>query len=678
MPNLGSAPESFLAPWVLTALVPGIEPGILTGEQPVTALASASDPRSDPFQLPLSFEPLQSEDSTASELSASMADPLTGQGSGAITPYASITGGGPQEFGSTIVAAGEQDDYTFTGTAGQQLAFDGLIAASGIGAQLTSPTGVSLFNSGTATTDQLLRLSEAGTHRLVIYGSAAATGHFRSRILDTKKAAALKLGDSVSCRLDPGTGDHLYRFTGTSGQQLFFDQLSGGGSNYANHWSIYGPDGQLVASNNLTSDTEVFALPADGSYLMVVYGNDNTPVDFQFRLLAAQTTLEPLLLSSTPVSGALANPGNQENYTFTGTAGVRERVAGAPQEIHSGNLAILEKGEITEGLTIEGGALLNTGTIHSLNFAGSSESSQWLMQQEPTDDLTSNDQVALLVNAGPTPAEAIGDFTPPALTYVELLSGGTVDATFGEGHIALRIGAGDDLSGVAQLGAVYMNESGGYISLGNSVLLDGNPLSGSYLTSNYTNLNQWTAPGNYSLNFIYIDDNSGNYAHYNPKALASLGIDTTLLGIKIENFNPISDRQAPVLTSVSLAQSSGTVNIADSGGGLFRLLINGQDNASGIRSISARFKSPSGNNIISAYTTSDQRDVIAGTNRNGTFLVSGIFSGNDEVGTWTLDDIYVSDNAQNYHYYSSQDLERLGLIRQPVLIEAVKHDSNTH
>src|SRR5262249_49678226 len=74
----------------------------------------------------------------------------------------------------TLAAAGQTDNYTFTGAAGQRLYFDGLSSA-GMYATLTSPTGAvtGLNDSYVAYDAGPFTLTEAGTCTLRISGSGA-------------------------------------------------------------------------------------------------------------------------------------------------------------------------------------------------------------------------------------------------------------------------------------------------------------------------------------------------------------------------------------------------------------------------------------------------------------------------------------------------------------------------
>ena len=221
---------------------------------------------------------------------------------------------------NTIDEVGEEDVYTFTGTAGQQLYFDSLETdfSDTINARLVSPSGVVLFNNFNPESDlQLFTLVEDGVYQLII-DSNGDTGDYNFQLLDAANATDVSVDTVVDgATLTPGRETDLYRFTGSAGQELFFDSLSASGS--AN-WQLFGPGGQSLSSNfSLSSDFGV-TLPTDGEYLLRVTGNSNTAIDYSFEIITPEQTTTALTLN-TPVSNTINEVGEEDIYTFTGTAG---------------------------------------------------------------------------------------------------------------------------------------------------------------------------------------------------------------------------------------------------------------------------------------------------------------------------------------------------------------------
>jgi large repetitive protein len=218
----------------------------------------------------------------------------------------------------SISEPGEEDVYTFTGTAGQRLLFDSLDNDSdSINVRLVNPTGSTVFNIGHTSDREPFTLTETGTYRLIFDGNGASTGDFVFRLLDIASAPALPLGSLVSDTLTPGLETEIYRFTGSSGQSLFFDSRSGGSGAT---WYLYGPNNQYINNASLNGDFEV-SLTNDGVYVLVLYGNNTSadiPFSFQVNSFSNTTTV---LTVGTTVTGEIALPGERDSYTFTATAG---------------------------------------------------------------------------------------------------------------------------------------------------------------------------------------------------------------------------------------------------------------------------------------------------------------------------------------------------------------------
>jgi hypothetical protein len=218
---------------------------------------------------------------------------------------------------STLTVSGELDNYTFTGNAGQQLYFDGLPSTFGLYVTLTSPSGVAVGINGipVGSDSSLFTLPESGTYTLTVVGSGATTGAYSFRLLDAGIQPVLNLNTTVTGTLNPGSSTDIYRYTGTAGQRLYFNWLSGSGGS----WSLYGPTSQYISSNSFGSDFQV-TLPTDGAYTLVVAGSNSIPTPYSFTVLTPATTTNSLTLGSV-ISDTLAGRGQVNKYTFTGSAG---------------------------------------------------------------------------------------------------------------------------------------------------------------------------------------------------------------------------------------------------------------------------------------------------------------------------------------------------------------------
>ncbi|MGP8263602.1 MAG: hypothetical protein ACLQMV_12230, partial [Rhodoblastus sp.] len=84
-------------------------------------------------------------------------------------------------------------------------------------------------------------------------------------------------------------------------------------------WALYGADSKQIASPYYFSDFTA-TLSADGTYTLAVDGTGYTTssISYSFEAYQNVTTTAALTLG-TEVTGALANPGDQAQYTFTGS-----------------------------------------------------------------------------------------------------------------------------------------------------------------------------------------------------------------------------------------------------------------------------------------------------------------------------------------------------------------------
>ncbi|MDJ0660865.1 MAG: Ig-like domain-containing protein [Crocosphaera sp.] len=236
-----------------------------------------------------------------------------------ITPETTVTT--PLTIGETvngnISEPGEEDLFTFTGTAGQTLYYDGLTGDSSIDVQLLTPSGQSLFFVNSNSDRQPITLIETGTYQVRVDGSGITTGDYSFRLLDAANADALTLDEVVEGTLDPGTSVDLFTFEGVAAQKLFFDGLS---DNFNGSFVVYGPANQFIASSSIRSDRE-FTLPGNGTYKVVIQGFSPEIVDYSFRLITPETTATTAITIGDTVNGNIAEPGEEDLFTFTGTAG---------------------------------------------------------------------------------------------------------------------------------------------------------------------------------------------------------------------------------------------------------------------------------------------------------------------------------------------------------------------
>ena len=153
----------------------------------------------------------------------------------------------------TIANPGDSHSYTFTGSAGQRLYYDGLASANYyLFVNLTDPYGNTLINQTSSSSDQgPLTLSYSGTYTLTVYSysNQRATGAYAFTLDDASAAKSIALtpgsGTTESGTLATGLTTDLYKFSGTAGQSVFFQgQLDSPASGAIAY--LYGPTNGFV------------------------------------------------------------------------------------------------------------------------------------------------------------------------------------------------------------------------------------------------------------------------------------------------------------------------------------------------------------------------------------------------------------------------------------------------
>ena len=233
-----------------------------------------------------------------------------------------------ETINGTIDEKGEQDSYTFTGTAGQQLLFDAL-GGSRFQLSVTDPNGKVLVNSNSTDSrvdrgpDQGLVLSTDGTYRLTIDGYREARGDYRFRVLDRSAATTVDLDTDILGTFDT-QGTTLYQFNLDQRQYVYFDALQGTGN-----WTLYAANGQKVNSSSLTFDQEFWL--EGGDYLLAMQGTSSAG-DYGLRVITPELTTTSLALG-TPIFDNISEKGEQDTYTFEGQAGQKlffDALGGSP------------------------------------------------------------------------------------------------------------------------------------------------------------------------------------------------------------------------------------------------------------------------------------------------------------------------------------------------------------
>ena len=225
-------------------------------------------------------------------------------------------------FGETVTGeitpAGDDDLYSFTGSVGQRIYFDGLTNDASSSAFLISPNGQRTSLTSTASDSTPRTLTEAGTYQIQIDNSGDNTGAYSFRILDFASATDLTLGNITIGTLSDSNTTDLFTFTAEAGQKFFLD---GQGTRYNGRYVIYNAANQSVVNRNFGFDQE-FTIENAGTYILTARGNSDMDLTYSFNLIAHESTTDSLVFGET-VTGEITPAGDDDLYSFTGSVGQR-------------------------------------------------------------------------------------------------------------------------------------------------------------------------------------------------------------------------------------------------------------------------------------------------------------------------------------------------------------------
>ncbi|WP_107666422.1 Ig-like domain-containing protein [Cyanothece sp. BG0011] len=220
---------------------------------------------------------------------------------------------------------GEQISYSFEGTRGQRLVFDGLDGNLDASTYLVSPSNQSslLFSISISSDSNPRSLLETGTYQLIVDTNGDATGDFSFRVLDFATATTLPLDTEVSGTLEPGQEMQLFTFEGQAGQTLLLDDSS---ANFGGSYFLYSGANEFVTSGSIGSSDLIVNLTGDGTYLLLVLGVSKTPVNYTFQLTETafndpgNPTGTEITIGET-INSDISVAGEVDTYLFEGTAG---------------------------------------------------------------------------------------------------------------------------------------------------------------------------------------------------------------------------------------------------------------------------------------------------------------------------------------------------------------------
>jgi hypothetical protein len=388
-----------------------------------------------------------------------------------------VQNGQPAAGAGNIENAGDRDIYSFTGSAGQHVFFDGNPLTGSSGAvrwTLLDPSNNPIFQNIFITTDGDRRtLPATGTYTITTDADAAFTGTYNFRLTQSfDQSFNISIGDTVqNAQPSAGAGNienpgdrDIYTFTGTAGQHVYFDGNPLTGSSGAVRWTLRDPANAVIFQNSfITGDPGRFTLPANGTYTITTAADAANTGTYNFRLTESFDQSFGINIGDTvqngqPAAGAgnIENPGDRDIYSFSAVAGQKVFFDGNP-------------------------------------LGGSTGSVRWTLRDPSNGVIFQN----VFVTNDPSPATqtlpADGDYT--IITQADSTVTGTYNfqITAVPSTDVFNIGIGDTVSPGSPATGAGSIESAGSIDEYNftagpnqNVYFDGNPLGGSNTSIRWT------------------------------------------------------------------------------------------------------------------------------------------------------------------------------------------------
>jgi hypothetical protein len=237
-----------------------------------------------------------------------------------------------------ILSPGATDIYEFSAKAGQNIFVDAQAMEGDIRVNLISPGEIVMLNQHWLGTDaEPITLEEEGLYRLELMGYLGSVGSYELLLWEIPSPELRRAviahatpnnqeGISTGEFLTPAT-HHLYEFTAGAGQQILLDAQSMEGDVRAN---LTSPDGTVLLNQHwLGIDSDVITLAERGTYVLDIYGYQDSVGSYQFQLWDVPEPIQDqaVIAEAIPenrdgiISGELLTPAASHIYEFTAGAG---------------------------------------------------------------------------------------------------------------------------------------------------------------------------------------------------------------------------------------------------------------------------------------------------------------------------------------------------------------------
>ena len=245
-----------------------------------------------------------------------------------------ITAGGPAVT-AAIAVPGDNAQFTFTGQAGQAVSLiaqaDSSLAQQYVGLKITAPDGSAVYSNffySWPTFTDAVALPQTGTYTIQINPYSTATGTATLTLYNLQDATGTLTpgGGAVTAAIAAPGDNAQYTFSGQAGQAVsLVAQADSSLSQQYVGVTITAPDGTTQVYSKFfyawPTFTDAVALPQTGTYTIFMNPYATATGTATLTLYNVQDATGTLTPGGGAVTAAIAAPGDNAQYTFSGQAG---------------------------------------------------------------------------------------------------------------------------------------------------------------------------------------------------------------------------------------------------------------------------------------------------------------------------------------------------------------------
>jgi hypothetical protein len=235
---------------------------------------------------------------------------------------------GGKTMRGTIEAAGEEDAYQFSAEGGDVVYIEGSGACGSLAYRLESPGGLVIYTGAVCRDSGRLELPESGPHRVVAFGTNAATGPYRLRLLPVRpdRVTDVDLPATLAGTIRTIGARDVYTFDARGGDIVYID---GSGSCGPLNYQLENPGGQVIYVGAVCRDSGRLQLAESGPHRVVLVGTEAATGPYRLRLLPVHPDRVTDVDPPATLAGTVNTIGARDVYTFDAQGGDSVYIAGS-------------------------------------------------------------------------------------------------------------------------------------------------------------------------------------------------------------------------------------------------------------------------------------------------------------------------------------------------------------